>query len=49
MRYLQQARTAEEAAAVFDQYYERSSGAHRSRRMAYATNLMGATSSLAIV
>lgn len=49
MRYLRQARTAEEAAAVFDQYYERSSGAHRDRRMANATNLMRAASGLAIV
>lgn len=34
--------TAADAARVFDQYYERSSGAHRERRVAYAEALMGA-------
>lgn len=41
MRRLQATRSAEAAAAVFDQYYERSSGAHRDRRIANAVALMG--------
>lgn len=40
MTRLRATRTAEEAAAVFDQYYERSSGAHRSRRIANAVALL---------
>ncbi len=36
---LQQAQTPQQAAAVFDQYYERSSGAARGQRMANADNI----------
>lgn len=43
MSRLRSARTAQEAAAIFDQYYERSSGAHRSRRIANAIALMPST------
>jgi LysM repeat protein len=38
-RHLRTAKTAEDAAAIVDQYYERSSGAHRQRRMAFAAAL----------
>lgn len=44
MSKLRAARTAEQAAAVFDQYYERSSGAHRGRRIANAQALMAPAS-----
>ena len=44
LRQLRSTETAAEAAASFDQYYERSSGAHRDRRIAYAEALMGSTS-----
>lgn len=44
---LRRARTAEEAAAIVDQYYERSSGAHRQRRIAYARALMPASTGTA--
>lgn len=40
---LKNARTAEEAAAIIDQYYERSSGAARQKRIAQATQLMPTT------
>ncbi len=43
LRQLRSTETAAEAAASFDQYYERSSGAHRDRRIAYAEALMGGT------
>lgn len=36
---VQGAKSAAEAAALYDQYYERSSGEHRDRRVNYATNL----------
>lgn len=36
---LRQAKTPEEAAAIVDEYYERSSGAHRDKRIAFAQNL----------
>lgn len=38
---LRRATTAEQAAAIVDQYYERSSGAHRNRRIANAAALAG--------
>ena len=41
LRQLRATETAADAARVFDQYYERSSGAHRERRVAYAEALMG--------
>jgi hypothetical protein len=47
MSKLRAARTAEQAAAVFDQYYERSSGAHRGRRIANAQALMAPASGTA--
>jgi hypothetical protein len=40
---LKSAKTAEDAAAIVDQYYERSSGAHRQQRMAMASALAPAT------
>jgi LysM repeat protein len=40
---LKSAKTAEEAAAIVDQYYERSSGAHRQKRMAMAAALSPTT------
>jgi len=40
---LRRATTAEQAAAIVDQYYERSSGAHRNRRIANAVALVPAT------
>lgn len=40
MNKLRSARSAEQAAAIFDQYYERSSGAHRNKRMRLATALL---------
>jgi LysM repeat protein len=42
-RRLKSAKTAEEAAAIVDQYYERSSGAHRQKRMAMAAALSPST------
>ena len=41
-RRLRRARTAEQAAAIVDQYYERSSGAHRARRQQFAAALIAA-------
>lgn len=38
---LKGAKTAAEAASIMDQYYERSSGAHRNKRIAYANTLAG--------
>jgi len=49
MRYLQAADTPERAAYVFDKYYERSSGAHRQKRMRYAANLMRTAQTVATV
>lgn len=43
-RRLRRARTAEQAAAIVDQYYERSSGAHRARRQQFAAALIAAPS-----
>jgi hypothetical protein len=40
---LKNARTAEEAAAIIDQYYERSNGAARQKRIALATQLVPTT------
>ena len=40
---LKAAKSADEAAAIIDQYYERSSGIHRTRRIKYAQNLMPRT------
>jgi LysM repeat protein len=40
---LKSAKTAEDAAAIVDQYYERSSGAHRQKRMALAAALSPST------
>jgi hypothetical protein len=40
---LKSAKTAEDAAAIVDQYYERSSGAHRQKRMALAAALFPST------
>jgi len=40
---LKSAKTVEDAAAIVDQYYERSSGAHRQKRMALAAALSPAT------
>jgi LysM repeat protein len=42
-RRLKSAKTAEEAAAIVDQFYERSSGAHRQKRMAMAAALSPST------
>jgi hypothetical protein len=42
-RRLKSAKTAEDAAAIVDQYYERSSGAHRQKRIALAAALSPAT------
>lgn len=42
-RRLKSATTAEDAAAIVDQYYERSSGAHRQKRMAMAAALSPST------
>jgi LysM repeat protein len=42
-RRLKSAKTAEDAAAIVDQYYERSSGAHRQKRMAMAAALAPST------
>lgn len=39
--YIRSAKTAKEAAAAFDQHYERSSGEHRAKRIAYSNNLLG--------
>lgn len=38
-RMLRNARTSTQSAAFFDQYYERSSGEHRGKRMSYAAGL----------
>jgi len=38
--YIRSAKTAKEAAAAFDQHYERSSGEHRAKRIAYSNNLL---------
>lgn len=38
--YLRRAQNAEQAAAIFDKYYERSSGEHRDRRIANAASLL---------
>jgi peptidoglycan hydrolase-like protein with peptidoglycan-binding domain len=45
--YLRRARTAEQAAWVFDEYYERSSGAHRQRRIDNALALVPRTTATA--
>ena len=42
-RRLKSAKTAEDAAAIVDQYYERSSGAHRQKRIALAAALSPST------
>jgi pSer/pThr/pTyr-binding forkhead associated (FHA) protein len=42
-RALKSARTAEDAAAIVDQYYERSSGQARQKRMAMAAALAPST------
>ena len=42
-RRLKATNTVEDAAAVFDQYYERSSGAARNKRIALAQTLVGTT------
>lgn len=46
-QYLKSAKTAEEAAWLFDQYYERSSGQHRQRRIDNALALLNTSSTLA--
>jgi len=46
-QYLKSAKTAEEAAWLFDQYYERSSGAHRQRRIDNALALLNKSTTLA--
>jgi hypothetical protein len=38
---LRGAKTPAQAASIMDQYYERSSGAHRNKRIAFANNLAG--------
>ena len=40
---LRAAKTAEDAADIVDRYYERSSGAHRQKRIAMAAALASAT------
>ena len=45
LRQLRATETAADAARVFDQYYERSSGEHREKRVAYAEALMGGSES----
>lgn len=45
--YLKRAKTAEEAAWAFDEYYERSSGAHRQRRINNALALANQTTQVA--
>jgi peptidoglycan hydrolase-like protein with peptidoglycan-binding domain len=49
MRLLRRAESAEQAAYIFDKYYERSSGAHRRRRMQYAARLLAANPGTAVV
>ena len=45
--YLRRAKTPEEAAWAFDEYYERSSGAHRQRRINNALALANQTTQVA--
>lgn len=47
-QYLKSTRTAEEAAWVFDQYYERSSGAHRQKRIDNALALLNRSSTATV-
>jgi hypothetical protein len=49
MRLLRRAESAEQAAYIFDKYYERSSGAHRRRRMQYAARLLADHTGTAVV
>ncbi|MBF6341855.1 hypothetical protein IU450_39165, partial [Nocardia abscessus] len=46
--YLRAARTPAHAAAVFDQYYERSSGEARGQRIAYANSIASAMRNVAV-
>ncbi|MBF6223410.1 hypothetical protein IU479_35690, partial [Nocardia abscessus] len=46
--HLRAAQTPAAAAAVFDQYYERSSGAARGQRIAYANSLAAAMRNVAV-